>query len=73
MPAIGGELPFKLGVISTFLEALLTSRLHHVISRIIERTIMASLSNFLRNLLTVFTARPPAPCCPAAMHWASFR
>lgn len=34
---------------------------------------MASLSNFLRNLLTVFTARPPAPCCPAAMHWASFR
>jgi hypothetical protein len=34
---------------------------------------MASLSNFLRNLLTALAARPPVPCCAAAMHWASFR
>ena len=34
---------------------------------------MASLSNFLRNLLTAFTARPPVPCCAAAINWAGFR
>jgi hypothetical protein len=34
---------------------------------------MVSLSNFLRALLNAFTARPPVPCCAAAINWASFR
>jgi len=34
---------------------------------------MASLSNFLRALLTPFIASPPVPCCAAAISWASFR
>ena len=33
---------------------------------------MASLSNFLRALLTALTARPPVPCCATAMQ-ANFR
>lgn len=33
---------------------------------------MASLPNFLRNLLTAVTARPPVPCCATSMQ-ANFR
>ena len=33
---------------------------------------MASLSNFLRALLTALTTRPAVPCCATAMQ-ANFR
>ena len=33
---------------------------------------MASLSNFLRIVLTALTAHPPVPCCATAMQ-ANFR
>ena len=33
---------------------------------------MASLSNFLRHLMTALVARPPVPCCATAMQ-ANFR
>lgn len=34
---------------------------------------MTALSILMRALLTALTARPPAPCCAAAINWANFR
>jgi hypothetical protein len=61
-------------VISTNMEIPLTDDQQCVISMFLERM------NFMRNpatlfsrLLTILGERPPAPCCAAAIHWASFR
>jgi hypothetical protein len=34
---------------------------------------MQFVTSLIEALLAALTARPPAPCCASAIHWAGFR